>query len=55
MIAMGVTEQNDVHIAKPRITATCHRPAGIVEDSNSGGIFKQQGAVVWAQFAGVGP
>jgi hypothetical protein len=48
MVAMGVAEQNNMHTAKPRISTTGHRAASIVENSDSGGIFKKQGAVVRA-------
>ena len=51
MIGVGVGQKHDVHIAEPVVDAAIDGPAGIPQDSHSGGVFKQQRPVVAAEFS----
>jgi hypothetical protein len=53
VIAVSMTEENDVYFPKPRITATSYRRAHVIENSDAGWIFKKQRPIVLAQLTGV--
>jgi hypothetical protein len=51
MIGMRVTHQDDVHITQPGICAAGNCRAGVIKDSDAGGVFKQQGSIEEAKLA----
>src|SRR5262245_49192683 len=53
MIGMSVTEKDGVYVSKPRITAARYCLAYVIEDSDTGWIFKEQRSIVLAQLTGM--
>jgi len=50
---MGMTKENNVDFSKPGICRASDGCADIVKNSDPRRIFKEQGAVVQAQFSGM--
>jgi hypothetical protein len=49
MIAVSVTEKNDVHFPKPRITPTGYAGTHVVQNPDTSRIFKKQRPIILTQ------
>ena len=54
VIAVGVTEQNHMHVAKPRIRRTGYSLSGVVKNPHSRRILKKHRPVVLTKFPVMG-